>query len=130
MKNGKLEEHEDFQRDFPELIKITRETHLHLKDVKQGISKLLQSQIDVVALLEELKPLRSLPDISNNLNKIVDRLIEPATRNRRDWPSLILVVVLSALVVVMSLKDSDFKGALKWLGSEATLESHPEKNLQ
>ena len=115
--------------DLPQLIKMTRETHSHLQDVKQGIAKLLDSQIDVVALLEELKPLRSLPDISNNLSTIVQQLIGPATKDPRriDWLSVLIICTLGIQCTILTLKDADFKGALDWFGNTATLESHPEK---
>jgi hypothetical protein len=115
--------------EVSELLKIAKEHGEMTRNIQGGINKLLDSQVHVVGLLDELKPLRSLPDISNNLSRLVERLIEPAVnpKEHRDWPALLLVIVLASILVLTLFKEYAPSAKLKLLGSEASIETHHEE---
>jgi hypothetical protein len=116
--------------EWRELMDIVREGRAAAQKVLNGVLTIQESQVHVMSVLEELKPLRQLPVISDNLTKIVNQLIAPATRDNRrtDWFSVFSIATLAVICMVLILKDVNFKGLLKVWGNEAQLESsQPEK---
>lgn len=115
--------------EIVELITIARDNKVGLAKVNEGMSKLLDSQVHIAGVLEELKPLRSLPEISDNLTKIVGQLIAPATADRtvkRDWPAIVLAGIMAVTVLLMIYKEASFKGSLSGFGAQGSFESGPQ----
>lgn len=118
--------------EWKELMEIARVNRLGVIKLNEGMAKLFESQSQMTSLLEELKPLRSLPEISSNLSSIVKQLIEPATnpKNKAIWILGGVIAVLSILLIVFVLKENNLTGDLKLFGNSATLESKPVKKTE
>jgi hypothetical protein len=126
--------------DIHELLKFAREQGEMTKNIQAGVNHLIESQLKMIGsqnhmigLLDELKPLRSLPEISNNLTTIVNKLIEPATNPKRkvDWVAAFIIGLLGTLLAIFILKENIWKGKADLFGNHAEIESMPyEKKTQ
>lgn len=123
--NGPL----SFNVEWDELLKIARQNSKELIRANKGIDQVLVSNNNIAKIIDELKPLKELPQISNNLTSIVERLIVPATTKSRDWPALILVGFLFLLICLVLLKEHPFRGLLKGYGAEASIENFSKENI-
>jgi hypothetical protein len=122
--------------DINELLKFAREQREMTKSIQGGIDHLIQSQTKMIGtqshmigLLDELKPLRSLPEISSNLTTIVNKLIEPATNPKKkiDWVAVCIMGVLAGLLTILILKDNNWEGEGSLLGAHGHLKSTPHE---